>query len=284
MGAAWLIGVIVCFLLFATLLDPIDTIYNANVYSDIITIKTTDETSSKLTLDNADLIDANTGLFIAEHYSGELKVNSDIKVQFEKVTDNILKITLTAEHDTTAGAVYSPNNEAISFHTKGVTEVFIDSLKERVASGNIPYFALNGNLRVGEDYSGMNATMKPRLVRSGEISMVGQSRYMRGTFSAKALSVHTGEILNFAEGKCFGFVTIGQDNNLLASYRTMSSTAQIFKTGPKDSITTYNIGATKFERIIGADMFQSLSIFITILLAVLQIFDILRPVISQHKQ
>lgn len=264
-------GFAVLYLLYAIVFDPISSTFNVTVSTERITFETKDGNGSRLILDSVEV--AGLDSVIYQNFSGSFEIERSCNVRIERVSFGPLIVTVTAKKGNSAGKLYDSYNGDLVYSLPSFAEFIVYDVQKRCLEGGTIVLPVDGDVILGRAIDLEIFGESTALLRSGELAITGTSSLIKENFEAGNAQLHLGDQLVFEgiKDKAFGFVTINENSGIQAAYRVKADRARILKPGPKEENGGYTIEATILDRFLHAALFQSISLFFAVMLALTSI-------------
>ena len=180
----------------------------------------------------------------ARPFSGEVAVQSGIRVSVQRIAHGAVRVRLGAERPSLRVATLIPLDGTPTV-ALGRLVLVIDDIDEKSKSGEHVILPIIGRIAVGSDSIDL---MSPTtgLLHGGRIRLVGHSVFSGSRFDAGLFELSAGDRFSVANSSSDGYGVIVADDSsgLLCSYREVGSRGHVSRMGSKG----YDIGVSIFER------------------------------------
>lgn len=247
-------------LLIITFFDPITTTFNITVNTERIDFTTLDKNNSRFILLNAEI--ANEDEILATNFFGSLEFNKGAKVTIERVAFGPISIIVESETNESIGKLYNGEDGSLFYEAEDFLEVYIYDVVQMSKKGQTFIFSLGGDVNIGRSVNFEIFGESTALLRSGEVKMIGKTKFMNDYFEAGSELLNLGDRLVFdsKESGTYGFVTVNENPGMRAAYRVTAKEARIVKPGPQNEDQGYIISASFLDRLVKDKMFQGISV------------------------
>ncbi|SDM97895.1 hypothetical protein SAMN04488090_4678 [Siphonobacter aquaeclarae] len=255
-----IMGVFVCLFTGLALLDPVSTSFSVTAQTERISVNILDDNGSRINLYEATIYDKGTEP-IYQGFNGSLKLQRGTSVQIERIAYGPAILTFTTASGTTTGTLFNESGKFVR-HTGRYLQVFLENLRAKADSGFTTVVPIDGEVSIGRSIDFETFRESTALFRSGQISLVGSSRFA-DSFDAGTIQLFLGDQIVFEkqQNNAFGFVTINEEPGMQASYRVAANQATVLKSGPQIEGSGYAIRATKLDRLLKSPTYQFASLF-----------------------
>lgn len=195
-------------------------------------------------------------------------MGKNVEVIIERISNGPISITVESEKDSELGQFYKGSDGSKLYTAKEFVEIFIDDIQQKTNLGQTFVFPIDGSIEVGRSVDIETFGESTAVLRSGKVTLIGNSFFGGKHFIAGSHELFLGDKLIFQkqESKSFGFVLINDEPGMQASFRTRAKEAKVIKPGPRDDDTGINISANWIDRLIKDEFCRSISFFTGIIL------------------
>lgn len=218
-----------------------------------------------------------TGLdsVIYKNFNGSFELSNDVKVTIERIAFGSAVITIEKAKDSSTGKLFNGVDGKLLSQTPSFVEFIIDSLSERAGRGQTIILPIDGDVTIGRSVDMEIYGEGSSILRSGNISLTGQSQIFSEEFDANSQELLLGDQLKFdaVTNKAFGFVTLNENPGIQAAYRVKARRARILKPGLREIDGGKVIRARPLDRFLHASSFQFLSLLFGCIIVIINIIS-----------
>lgn len=266
----WVIISIIFILVFLIYtFQPIYTTYYVSAITERVTFTTLDNNNSKIHVGNV-TVWSDSIVPIHKNIDASIDLHENVKVTVERIGFGVA--TLFLEHEKSAGEltwVDSLGKENL-VQLPSYVEIDIGEIQKKYEQGISQLIRLDGSIELGRKIDYEIKDESTALLKSGEINMIGKTKYLSSTFQAGTKILQEGDqiVIDKPFGKGFGFVNFDDKPGMNLTYRVLSDKARIVKPGPVDEISAggYYIKASILDRFKNDTLFRIISIIFAIVL------------------
>lgn len=271
LGLFALITLLAYFMLFS-FLNPIKTIYNISAQTEKIEIKVSERNTSRYNILGATVIDYEAEELLKE-FDGSLELNKGVTLAFERISSGPAVMTIFSNTEESVGNFYKGTGGELILQAPAFINVFLPSIDSLLTQGISMVFPISGEVNLGRSVDVEIFGESTALLKGGTITMTGYSRLSRSFFEAGSRTLELGDYLIFEDinENAFGFLTINEDPGLQVAYRVEAKRAKVIKPGPRDKNSGYPISASWYNLFVADRFFQSLSLFVAVLLIIITV-------------
>lgn len=277
-----IISIVVMFLFFVffltlkNLFKPVFSIFNVAANTERIELTVAEKPQSRLNFNEASF----PFLFPKKPdtvLSGSIKIQTDTKIIFERISNGPLWITLKREDAKSLGEIYSPAEDLI-LRLGSSLDILIDSIEYKSQIGETFLFPLNGTVELGREI-GFETFGTTSVLRAGEVTLTTSSISNvfgeRDYFIGRKMNLDMGDnfMLEKPLSNSVGFIRVDERPAIHVNYQVLGREGIILKAGP--SRKGISVRASVVDKFINDSFFYLISIIvgcITFILAIISFY------------
>jgi len=267
---------LILYLVLLVFFDNINTLFNITAHTEIIKFQTVNKPISRYNLNNASIHVTENYNFknIYNSFNGSLEINSNVKVEIERISHGAIFFLLESENGESIGNLYNNDNKKI-LKAKDYMLIEIKKVDSLLNNGVSIVFPLSGFVELGKSVDVEIYEETSPVLRTGDITMTGYSSYFGNGqyFEAGNKKLYLGDCLEFDKKEAIGFVSVNDSPALQVAYRIEADQAIIRKPGPKAKNSGYRISASVYDKFVNDKLFQGLSLISAFLLVLASFGD-----------
>jgi hypothetical protein len=209
------------------MVNPLASSFGIAVNTERIDVTILDQTDRVLVLDGVDLYRNMEDEPFKKKFSGDIRLTFGTKISMERIGNAGATIVMT-----NADSVFftEPGKEILQ-NGSDVLTIRIDNIIERANAGDPVFLPIEGKIEVGKTNLIRARNMSAALLRSGNISITGISKWPYESFEAGKTELQLGDeiILEPKEAKAFGLIVANENPGLQASFWANAERVRILR-------------------------------------------------------
>ncbi len=155
-----------------------------------------------------------------ETFTGQLSPASGASLRFERLQEGPLRIRLRTEDDGSVGDLYDDADE----YLRSLADCAVLRIEPALSS----LFLVTGAVEIGTR-AGFQTTASYPLLRSGSVSMLGQSLLGRSKYDGGSVQLDLGDFFEVVDplSASQGFVLVDEDPGMVAVFRSVGATGHV---------------------------------------------------------
>jgi len=276
--------VLIGWLIWNMLFNPITTIFNVTVKTERIEFTTIDNNNSRIVLHDASI--ATNDSIIYKQFEGTFELGSNVDVTIERIAEGPIILIMTCSKCKSVGKLFDGEDGTMIYKAKNYLDFVITDIQTKAKEGISYIFKIDGKIEIGRNVALELFDESNAILRSGKVVLIGSSKFSNNCFEAGFEQLNLGDRLVFdnQESKGFGFVVVNEKAGMEAAYRVESKKARIIRPGPQKDRSGLLISATFLDRLFNDPFFKGLSFIIGVLVFFITTSTFIMDTISFRKK
>lgn len=231
--------------------------YYITANTEKITFTPLDNISSRIVLRGAQI--ANDDSILFKNFNGSFKINTNVKVEVERISNGPLDIFIEGKPSEKIGQLYKEYDNEKVLEASDFIEIRISNIDSLSNLGKNTIIPINGAANVGRSVGIETSGKSTALLKGGEVILTSSSICSNKQFISNRYDLLLGDRIELKDNRSFGFALVDDEPGMKVSIRTQAKEAIIMKPGPTDTDAGIKLTANWLDLLTKDELYRTFS-------------------------